>query len=122
MADNKNQAQLLEDYGSNVLAGAGGGGGFVVTVTYDDDSSAYVIDKTWEEIQSAYSSGTDFKVKYDEGDGGTIWDCLVGISYYQGSITHVLAESSYGGELNDFDIYDDEGTLTINHTRIEIPS
>ena len=68
MADNKNQAQLLEDYGQNVLSGAGGGGEyFPVAIYWDEDTSLYKSDVTAQELQDAYDSGKLFLIVFDSG-------------------------------------------------------
>lgn len=60
MADNKNQAQLLEDYGQNVLSGAGGGGGvdyFFAFFELNEDESSYTPAFTYQDVQDAYDAG-----------------------------------------------------------------
>ena len=118
MADNKNQAQLLEDYGENALSGAGGGG-FSATITYDNDAEKFLIDTTWEDIANAYKSGKSFDIKYD--DGSAIWSSLAGISYDNGEANHLYVSALNGGEIFRFDIYEDEGDISIEYSLIIVP-
>lgn len=57
MADNKNQAQLLEDYGQNVLSGAGGGSGGSYLITLQESSGSWYMTNDNEEIVEAYNNG-----------------------------------------------------------------
>lgn len=58
-------AQLQQDTGAtpkNIVEAAGGGGGgqFIITVTSNDEQTELYVDKTYQEIASAYAAGKTF--------------------------------------------------------------